>query len=163
MHSVTRQVEINVRVTSEPESLGKLMATTVTCGAEVLASCYQWDDSGAVVKLVTEDGQRTTRALEAAGFKCESKPIVLVEMPDKPGLAAVLGSKLTADGVKVLYSYSFRSERGHAYAVFKTTNDSRAIYTLELCALVHELAAAKAWCPPVETDIEESHVMTQAA
>jgi hypothetical protein len=163
MHSVTRQVEINVRVTSDPASLGELMAITVSCGTELLASCYRWDHAGAMVRLVTEDSPRTARALEAAGFKCELKPIVLVEMQDKPGLAAVLGSKLTADGVKVIYSYSFRSERGQAYVVFKTTNDTRAMYALELCALVHELAAAKHCRSPVETDVEEPHVTTQAA
>jgi hypothetical protein len=88
---------------------------------------------------------------------------VMVEMPHKPGLAAVFGSRLAADGVAVLYSYSFRSERGRAYVVFKTTDDTRAVYTLELCALIHELAAAKSWRAPAEADREESLAMVQVA
>lgn len=163
MHNVTRQVEIGVRLTSNPASLGKLMATTVSCGSEVLASSCHWDHAGAVVKLVTEDGPRTTRALEAAGFKCKSNPVVLVEMPDQPGLAALLGGKLTAAGIDVLYSYSLRSERDRAYVVFKTTNDTRAIYMLELNVLINDLAAARNWHRPVEADVEELQTAGQAA
>jgi hypothetical protein len=149
MASVTRQVEITVRITSEPAALGKLMAVVGSCGAEVLAACSYWDHAGTVMMLVTDDAVRTTRALGAAGFQCRSNPILLIETPDKPGLAARLGVKLSAAGIGVLHSYAFRSDRNRSYVVFKTADDDRAMYLLEVDALIHELAAAKAWRQPV--------------
>src|SRR5690242_10074189 len=106
MTAATRQVEITVRTVNRPGTLGKLMTITASCGAEVLAACSYWDGARSVVKLVTEDAQRTGRALKAAGFDFESHPVVLVETPVKPGLLAMLRDKLTVAGIHVLYSYS---------------------------------------------------------
>src|SRR5712675_179399 len=108
MIGATRQTEITVHVTNQPAALSKLMAITVTCGADVLAAHSYWDGASSVVRLVTEHTLRTTHALQAAGFNCASTSIVLVETPDKPGLSAVLSNKLTGAGIEVLYAYSFQ-------------------------------------------------------
>jgi hypothetical protein len=170
MWIATRQVEIVVQVANGPASLGQLIAVVTSCGTEVLAACSYWDRSGAVVMLVTENALRATHALEAAGFKCKSDSIVLIEAPDKPGLAAFLGQKLAAAGVNVLYSYAFRSDRDQSYVVFKTTDDERAIYLLELEALIYGLATTKSWRRSDRAarraavlDVEVEHAEPQAA
>ena len=155
MTGATRQIEITVRSRGRPATLGRLMAITVSCGAEVLAACSYWDDTGPVVKLVTEDALRTKRALESAGFECRSNTVVLVETPDKPGLPALLAGKLNVAGIGVLYYYSFQSEENRSYVVVKTSDDDRAIYLLEVEALIHELAAAKCWRPPESVNAGE--------
>jgi hypothetical protein len=160
---VKRQIEITVHVSNEPASMGRLMANAGACGSEVLAACSYYSYDGAVVMLVTEDTARTLHALEDAGFKCKRDWVLLVEIPDKPGLASLLGARLTAAGIRVLYSYSFRSEKDHGYVVFKTTDDSRAFYLLEVEALVHELAIAKRWRQQIEAHIEEQETVPQAA
>ena len=139
------------------------MATAGSCGTEVMAACSYWSHGGTVIMLVTEDALRTTRALEMAGFKCRTNSIVLVETPDKPGLAALLGAKLTAAGINVLYSYSFRSERNQSYVVFKATDDDRAVYMLEVEGLIHDLAAAKRWRPSIVTRVPDMDPEPQAA
>ena len=145
MIGATRQIEITVRTINQPAIMSKLIAITVSCGAEVLAASSYWDGDSTVVKLVTEDALRTSRALQAAGFACHSNPVVLVETPDKPGLPEFLSDKLVNAGINVLCSYSFRSDRDLNYVVFKTTNDDRAIYVLEVEALIHGIASAKSW------------------
>ncbi len=155
MIGATRQIEITIRTINQPTLLGRLIAITVSCGAEVLAASSYWDGGETVVKLVTEDALRTTHALEAAGFDCKSIPVVLVEVPDKPGLPEFLTGRLIREGVNVLYTYSFRSDRELNYLVFKTTDDDRAIYTLEVEALIHGLAATRNW--------RESDVVQHAA
>jgi hypothetical protein len=148
MIGATRQIEITIRTINQPALLGRLIAITVSCGAEVLAASSYWDGGETVVKLVTEDAFRTTHALQAAGFDCKSIPVVLVETPDKPGLPEFLSDKLVGAGINVLYTYSFRSDRDLNYVVFKTTDDERAIYVLEVEALIHDLAAARSWRRP---------------
>lgn len=163
MIGATRQIEITVRTVNQPSLMGKLIAITVSCGSEVLAASSYWDGNDTVVKLVTEDAFRTTRALEAAGFNCRSNPVVLVEAPDEPGMPEFLSDKLAGAGVNVLYTYSFRSDRELNYVVFKTTDDNRAIYVLEVEALIHGLAAAKNLRRPSDKDTPELHPVKQAA
>ncbi|HUJ72615.1 MAG TPA: hypothetical protein VLZ30_10240 [Verrucomicrobiae bacterium] len=163
MNAATRQIEITVRSINQPASLGKLMAVTVSCGAEVLAACSYWDGSNAVMKLVTEDAPRTMRALQAAGFDCRSNSVVVVETPDKPGLAALLHAKLVAAGIHVFYHYSLHGERHQSHVVFKTSDDDRAIYLLEVDALIHNLAAAKSWRQSPEADVVEFRMEKHAA
>ncbi len=163
MIGATRQIEITVRTTSQPSLLSKLIAITVSCGAEVLAASSYWDGGDAVVKLVTEDAFRTTRALQAAGFSCRSNPVVLVETPDKPGLPEFLNDKLAKAGINILYSYSFRSDRELSYVVFKTTDDNRAIYILEVEALIHDLAAARSWRESATKELAEAGTAKEAA
>jgi hypothetical protein len=123
------------------------MAITASCGAEVLAASSHWDGSGTVVNLVTEDAMRTGRALTAAGFECESHFVVLVEIPDKPGLPLVLAERLKAVGINVLHSYAFCSDDHRSHVVFQTSDNNRAIYLLEVDALIHHLAASQRWRP----------------
>ena len=138
------------------------MAVAASCGADVLAACSYSDGGGTVVKLVTPDVHRPTRALCAAGFDCQSQEVVLVETPDRPGLAALLGRKLTAAGIGVLCSYSFRIGSHQSHTVFKTTDNERALYLLEVDALIHDLAAAKSW-RPLEEAAEDPCQEQQAA
>jgi hypothetical protein len=145
MDSATRRTEITIRTDNESASLSKLVETAASCGAGVLAACSYRDRTGAVVKLVTDATDRTALALEAAGFRCTTTPIVLVEAPDRPELAALLGEKLADADIGVLYSYIFRSENNRSYVVFKTTDDDRAVYMLGAEALIRDLAAAKSW------------------
>src|SRR5882724_9405066 len=91
MENVTSRFEITVRATGGSGGLGRLMATTASCGADVLAAHSFWDGVSTVVLLVTQDAPRTMRALEGAGYKCKKTPVVLVATPNKPGLAALLG------------------------------------------------------------------------
>src|SRR6266404_1412372 len=163
MIGATLQVEITVRTITQPSLLGKLIAITVSCGAEVLAASSHWDGSNTVVKLVTEDARRTTHALEAAGFDCESNPVVLVETPDKPGLPEFLRGKLANAGVNVIYSYLFQSDGGLTYVVFKTTDDLRAIYILEVEALIHGLATAMNWRRRAAKDVTQEDEVQHAA
>ena len=163
MSTVTRQIEITVNLSNEPALMGRLMATAGSCGAEVLAACSYYSYDGAVVMLVTDDAARTLRALEGAGFECKRDSVLLVEIPDEPSIAALLSARLSAAGIRVLYSYSFRSEGGRGYAVFKTTDDHRAFYLLEVESLVHELAVAKSWRRALESQLDERHALPEAA
>jgi len=162
MHTVTKQVELTIHTPNDPALLGRLTAITGSCGVEVLASCSYWDHGGAVMKLVAADTRRMTRALEAKGFKCKSDSVLLVETAGTPGLAAALGARLANAGVSVLYSYSFRSEHGQSYAVFKTADENRAAPLLEMEALGRDQAAAAPWQPPAEPGLLAEHAMMQA-
>ncbi|HVM62774.1 MAG TPA: hypothetical protein VMV72_18080 [Verrucomicrobiae bacterium] len=163
MIGATRQIQITVRASNQPALLSRLMASAVSCGAEVLVASSHWDGSGTVVRVVTQDAARTGRALTAAGFDCEVDFVVLVEAPDKPGTAARLVDRLTAAGIHVLLSYSFRSDNRRSYVVLKTSDDDRAIYLLEVDALIHQLAETHRRLPPAEDEMVEDFLVGRTA
>ena len=163
MSTAKRQVEITVNLPNDPVAMGRLTAIVGACGTDVLAACSYDSNDGAVVMLVADDAARTLRALEGTGFKWRQNSVLLVEIPKKHGIAALLGAKLTAAQIRILHSYSFRSEKNQEYVVFKTTDDNRAFYLLEVGSLVHELAAAKSWRQTIEFPFEQADVEPQAA
>ena len=155
MIGATRQIQITVSTSSQPALLGRLMASVASCGAEVLVASSHWDGPTTTVWLVTQDAARTGRALNAAGFNCDLEFVVLVEGPDKPGAARRLVERLTAAGIRVLLSYAFRSENHRSYVILKTSDDDRAIYLLEVDALIHQLAEAHREHPSGNADTVE--------
>jgi len=163
MSTVKKQIEIAVHLPNEPTAMGRLMASVAGCGAEVLAACSYCSYDNTVMMLVTDDAPRTLRALTVAGFDCRQDSVLLVEVPEKPGLAALLGAKLAAAGIHVLYSYSSISENRREYVVFKTNDESRALCLLKVESLVHHLAAAKSWRPAALASLAEEDAERQAA
>jgi len=162
MTGATPQTQITVRASNQPSLLGRLMAITVSCGAEVLAASSHWDGVNTVVRLVTEHADRTMRALTAAGFNCRSDPVVLADLPDEPGLPAMLGAKLSVAGICVRHSYTFHSDDHQCHVVFQTTDDDRAIGFLRIEALVRALAEARIWRLSPESEDAEAYAETHA-
>jgi hypothetical protein len=140
-----------------------LMAITVSCGAEVLAASSHCDGVNTVVRLVTEHGDRTIRALTDAGFNCQSDPVVLVELRDEPGLPALMAAKLAVAGIRVRQSYASHSDDHRAHVVFQTIDDDRAIRFLNVEALIRALAAAKRRRPAPEMETAEAYAEAHAA
>jgi len=152
MVTVSRQVELTVQIRRGPVALGHLIAALNSCGAHVLVAHSHETPTGTTVRLVTDNAPRTTHALEGMDLRPTAEPVVLMELPDQPGLIARLGAKLTAAGIQVLYSYSFHSERWLLYAVFRTSDDHRAVYLLEVDGLIHDVAAALSLHAPVPAE-----------
>jgi hypothetical protein len=95
--------------------------------------CYSERDEG-VILLVTENPLGAKRALEAAGFHCRANSVVVVGATDQVGGAALLGARLGYAGIGIFYSYASSSGSSHFSAVFKTSNDQRALEILDRAA-----------------------------
>ena len=143
MISVHEQVEIAVHLNNETASVGKVMVAATAPNVEILASCFYWQRDGAVVRLVTEAPQRTAQALANAGFECETESILLIGPMKRPGVAAQMSVQLAGAEIGILYSYVSWSERTEAFAVFKTTDDDRALCVLQSNAGATDLAGEK--------------------
>jgi hypothetical protein len=149
MKSPQKQVEIILHLNNEPASVGKVMVAATTPNVEILASCFYWQRDGAVVRLVSEDARKTAQALAAAGFQYQTDSVLLIGLHELPGVAAQAGLLLATAGIAVSYSYVSWTNHHEVFAVFKTTDDDRALKVLQLNALVEELAREKRWRVPV--------------
>jgi hypothetical protein len=62
--------------------------------------------------------------------------VVVVGATDQVGGAALLGARLGHAGIDILYSYASSSGSAEFCAVFKTTDDPRAVAVLDSTASV---------------------------
>jgi hypothetical protein len=138
-----QQIEVVVHLNNESASVGEVMVVATSPNVAVLASSFYWSRDGAVVRLVTEDPQKTEQALAAAGFPCATASVLLVGLQQQPGVAAGIGVQLAAAGIAIRYSYVSWTDHNEAFAVFKTTDDDRALRLVQGSALMEELAREK--------------------
>ncbi|MBF0531460.1 MAG: ACT domain-containing protein [Deltaproteobacteria bacterium] len=84
-----------------------------------------------VLRIVTDQPDRTLTVLKAAGFVASLTEIVAVEVADTPGgLAGILGI-FAANGVNVEYMYGFVEKfSDKALVVFRFDNTDKALEVL---------------------------------
>jgi hypothetical protein len=133
MAKARKEVELAVRVGNRPDALGRVLGTIAASGVNVLAYCTYSENDDLVILVITDNALTAKDALRRDGLACKANSVVLVGASDEVGSAAQIGAHLGMAGVEILYSYT-SSSGGHQFvAVFKTTDDERAIHTLEVC------------------------------
>ena len=133
MAKAKKEVELAVRVGNRPAALGGVLAAVANHGGNVLAYCTYSDGDDLIVLLITDNALAAKEALQTAAFSCKANSVVLVGASDEVGAAARIGMHLGMAGIEILYSYASSSGGDQFVAVFKTTNDERAIQALEVC------------------------------
>lgn len=136
MAKARKEVELAIRLGKEPGGLGNVLSTVANQRVNILAYCSYTERDDTVVLLVTDNPFLAKRALEAAGFSCRANSVVVVGASDQVGGAALLGARLGYAGIDILYSYASSSGGNQFCAVFKTSNDQRAIAVLEVAPAI---------------------------
>ena len=133
MAKARKEVELAVRVGNKPVAVQQVLSILKARRVNVLAYCNYTERDDLVILLVTDHALLAKDALESAGFSCKANSVVVVGAPVELGSTAIMGAHLGLAGVEILYSYTSRSGGDRSIAVFKTTDDERAIQTLEVC------------------------------
>jgi hypothetical protein len=136
MSKAHKEVELAVRLGNEAGALGKVLSVVAEVKVDVLAYCSYSDRHETVVLLVTDNALLAKRALETACYSCRANSVVVVGAADRVGGAALLGARLGHAGIDILYSYASSSAGAQLCAVFKTSDDQRAITVLDSSAAV---------------------------
>jgi hypothetical protein len=137
MFLVSKNEEIAVQENEELD-VPALMAIAQYPDLEVLALRSWCERDGVVLHLVTNNPVKTTRLLEQVGYRCRTRPVLLVGPLARRGCTVPLQTELEASGIQVRYSYAHRTKRGHHYLAFKTEEDDRALRVLEVSATLQE-------------------------
>jgi hypothetical protein len=128
--SVRAAVELVIRLEKGTGTVGQVLATIAGHRAQVLTSCHYRDWHGTTLMLVTDNDDVARLALEAAGIKYTTEPVVLVEAARQLGTAAELAAHLHAAGVTIVYSYVSPLDGDKLHVVFKTLDNDRALAVL---------------------------------
>ena len=130
-----REVEIRVRLprtTGGPAAVLALLADHQL--APLTRSCCA-DCEGLVLLLTTSQTEEVQQVLEAAGYRCQAHPVVLLGPTTyRPGVAARLFAELGQQGVDIRYSYLSSIAPDCCFLVLETTNDERALEVVAAAA-----------------------------
>ena len=90
--------------------------------------------SVAAALLITRTESDTLRFLEAAGFACESRRVVVVAEKHRQVSASRLGADLRAAGIELVDAYRCSSHHNGSFLVLKTSDNARTAERLKASA-----------------------------
>ena len=133
---IKEQVEVALHVPNDLKVLARLFASLAIWSGDIDAWRFYSDHKRAAILLVTSDESKLLRAIRAAGFECDSNPVVVLEEHHRTVSAIRLSSELRANGVQILDAYTCNSPHNGTALVLKTTDRSRTTDVLETMNLL---------------------------
>ena len=130
MLRISRQTEVIVHIDQNADALRSVISAIGTHGVRLLAHSLCSNRWGSALLFVADDSSKACEALEHAGLRYKTDSVLCVEADRRPALAAQLGMQLMHQGIGVLYSYVSWTDAENLFAVFKTTDDERALAAL---------------------------------
>jgi hypothetical protein len=122
------ELEIRVRIPSCEGGLEDALALLVDHQLSTLTRSCCADREGLLLLLTTIRPEEVQQVLEAAGYICQTHPVLLLGPTIyRPGVAARLLAELGQQGVDIRYSYLCSKAPDLCFVVVETTNDERAL------------------------------------
>jgi len=128
---IRRHTEVIVHLEEDDGDLLQPVLSALSAhGVRLLAHSLCANRWGRSLMFVADDSPRACLALRNAGLEYRTDSIVFIETDRCPALIPQLGRLVLREGVGVLYSYVSWTEGENLFAVFKTTDDERALRAL---------------------------------
>ena len=115
--------QISVFLENQAGKLSEVTNILAENGIDLRAINIAESSDYGVLRVITNDSQKTVDVLKDHGFIVTSTPVVVVGVPDEPGGLAKLLRILAAQKFDVEYMYSiFGKSDGLAYMIFKVAD-----------------------------------------
>lgn len=131
MNIVKEETELHVITPNEPGIFGRVLGTLANAGINLRAYCVMSEEDKGHFYLVTADNKRAEAALRALGYKIKLNKVITVEVTDRIGVGAEIGALLGSAVIDIKYSYGSSAGSGRTLLVFKTSNNKKALKTLQ--------------------------------
>jgi len=107
MHKIARDLTVELGG-DRPGTLGRALEAIAKTGINLDG----FAEVAGILHVLTADPARTRRALESGGFTiARDDEVVVVELPDRPGIAASLFKQLADANVNVNFTYVATNNR----------------------------------------------------
>ncbi len=83
-----------------------------------------------VLTFITDDNTRAKQVLKKAGFDVDSRDVILVDCPNKPGIFEKVAGKLDFAGVSIDYAYATSTSKTRGMIVLNTEDNKKALKAL---------------------------------
>lgn len=131
MNIVKEETELHVITPNEPGIFGRVLGTLANAGINLRAYAVISEKNKGHFYLVTADNKKAEKALKALGYKIKVNKIITVEVTDRIGVGAEIGALLGSAVIDIKYSYGSSAGAGRSLLVFKTSNNKKALKTLQ--------------------------------
>ncbi len=130
MNTAAKAKELVVEANNRIGLLSEVAGVLYNAKINMESICCYCMGSQATFMLIVDKHAAARKVLAKAGFKTSERPVVRVDLSNKPGELAKAAARVSAAGVDIEYLYATASGRG-ASAVFKTRNDAKALKALK--------------------------------
>jgi hypothetical protein len=104
--------DLTITLTDRPGTLAKALEAIAKAGINIEGAAGFPCGGEGIFHLLTKDSTATRRALESAGFKIGAEQqVVVVDIEDKPGMAAKLYRRIADANVNVNLTYEATNNR----------------------------------------------------
>ena len=131
MLNVSQGKEIVLHVKNDMGVLGELARLVSERGVSIIGVSGSVEEGICTLRLITDDNLRTCDILHEHTYTPVEEPVVLLEVPHKPGMLKKLTHRLGEEDVDIRSLYATASEKdAYCLMVLRTNNDARAIVAL---------------------------------
>ena len=123
--------QISVFLENKPGHLAQVTRVLADQQINIRALCIAETIDYGVLRLIVNDPVLAKRVLTEGGFTVTETPVLVAEIPDRPGGLAHAIGHLAAEGLNVEYAYTFVTHSGQsAYVVFRLEQMDKAAQVL---------------------------------
>ena len=130
MARVERGTELVVSLGNRIGAGAEVFGGLKDAGINVIASSGIQLDDEVTFSIIPDRLEAAMEVMAGMGLKPESRPVLLVQMPNKPGALADLLREIAAMGVNVRSAYATTSTQQAALAVLMTDDDDKVVREL---------------------------------
>jgi hypothetical protein len=124
--------QFSVFLANKPGILAQVAKRLAESKINLLAMTMMDSSEHGVLRLVAGDLEKTRDALSQLNLPLTETPVLMLEMPNKPGALADVCEKLARAHVNISYAYCTTGGRGgKARGVFKLADVKKAMKVLE--------------------------------
>jgi hypothetical protein len=122
--------EAIVRINNRPGTLAQVTRSIAEKGISIDAVIGTVDGTDAVIRLVTNDHQRTINTLRELQLEAQEAKVVVVEALHRPGLLQRITEKLARENMDLIYLYATAAEADKCLVVLSSSNNEWAVMVL---------------------------------
>lgn len=83
-----------------------------------------------VLTFITDDNSKAKQVLKKAGFETDTRDVILVDCPNRPGVFEKVTGKLDFAGVDIDYAYATSTSKTRGMIVLNTVDNKKALKAL---------------------------------
>ncbi len=124
--------QIAIFMENKPGHLRTICKTVADAGVNIYTLSLADTQQYGILRLLTDNWEKTRDALSRAGFVVNVAEVLAVEVDDRPGGLLRILDIISDNGINIEYMYAFTYHHGkNAVMVFRFDNPDQAIAALQ--------------------------------
>ncbi len=125
--------QITIFLENKPGRLASVLASLAQEKVNIIALTVMDRHEHSVLRIVTEDFDRTEKVVKALNTPCTETEVLLVDLRNQPGALAHVCEILAKEHINIDYAYcSSGGRNGKVQGIFKVSNSEKAIRVLNV-------------------------------